>query len=154
MKHPEEERLQKVATILEAMVCDDDSNESMADAVGCVSALFHESRGTALEYALNLVKERAKELDIKLVDFEYPEDKTVNKIISDVALRRYRPRTSYTVACDEMTEGTARPCVFSKVMSVHAETEEQAEADVLSELSNRYPTRIYQVRSVAVGGTY
>ena len=154
MKHPEEERLQKVATILEAMVCDDDSNESMADAVGCVSALFHESRGTALEYALNLVKERAKELDIKLVDFEYPEDKTVNKIISDVALRRYRPRTSYTVACDEMTEGTARPCVFSKVMSVRAETEEQAEADVLSELSNRYPTRIYQVRSVAVGGTY
>lgn len=89
MKHPEEDRLQKIAIILEAMVCDDDSNESMADAMGCVSALFHESRGTALDYALSLVKEKAKELDIKLRGFEWPEDKTVNQIISAVALRRH-----------------------------------------------------------------
>ena len=92
MKHPEEDRLQKVATILEAMVSDDEVSESMADAMGCVSAIFHESRGTALDYALSLVKERAKELDIKLRDFEWPEDKTVNRVISDVALRRMLPQ--------------------------------------------------------------
>ena len=89
MNTTEEDLLQKTSTILEIMISDDDFNESCAEAADVPeSARFHECRGTALSYALELVQDRARTIGVALPDFCFPEDKTVDRAIADVALRR------------------------------------------------------------------
>jgi len=156
MKITEEDLLQKTAIVLEALIGEDEANEAGADAMGSQeSALFHESRGTALSYALSLVQGRARATGIALADFEFPEDKTTNQIIAEVACRRPTPLKTYTITLDEMSDdGQPKDATHCKVMGLTAENEERAVEVVLDRFSRRYPTRTYTVRSVAVGDTY
>lgn len=95
MTTTEEELLQKTATILEIMISDDDFNESCAEAADVPeSARFHECRGTALSYALELVQDRARTIGVELHDFCFPEDKTTDRALAEVALRRARYQKS------------------------------------------------------------
>lgn len=155
MKITEEELLQKTAIILDVLIGEDEVSEAGADAMGSPeSARFHESRGTALSYALSLVKARARAAGVSLADFEFPEDKTTNQIIAEVACRRPTSFKTYTVTLDEMVDGQPKDASHRKVMGLSAENEERAVEVVLDRFAHRYPNRIYAVSSVVVGDAY